>query len=138
MFNRKTAQRRNRKGAAAVEFALVVPFFIVLLFGIVEFGRAMMVQQTLTNAAREAARVAVIPGTTTSEAKAAAISALSVTGIPCNENHITITPDPSQAFDNAQITVQVSIPFSDVSWIAGTYISANLSSTTSMRSERYE
>ena len=117
---------------------MVVPFFIMLLFGIVEFGRAMMVQQMMTNAAREGAREAVIPGKTTADAKAAAIAALAVTGIPCDENKITVTPDPAAAFDNAQITVTISIPFSDVSWIAGSYITAKLTSSTSMRSERFD
>jgi Flp pilus assembly protein TadG len=49
-----------------VEFALVVPIFLLLLLGIVEFARAWNVYQVLTDAAREGARRAVVadPDTT--------------------------------------------------------------------------
>jgi Flp pilus assembly protein TadG len=51
---------REDRGAAAVEFALISPLLFLLLFGIIEFGRAWNVRQTLTDAAREGARVAVV------------------------------------------------------------------------------
>ena len=45
-----------------VEFALIAPLFLILLFGMVEFGRAWMTKNILTGAAREAVRIyAVIP-----------------------------------------------------------------------------
>jgi Flp pilus assembly protein TadG len=47
---------RSERGAAAVEFALVVPILLALVLGIVEFGRAYNIQISLTHAAREAAR----------------------------------------------------------------------------------
>lgn len=50
-----------RRGAVIVEAALVVPLFLVLVFGIIEFGRVYHVYQVLTNAAREGARFAVSP-----------------------------------------------------------------------------
>ena len=46
----------SEEGAAAVEFALVVPLLLTLLFGIIEFGFAFNAQIVVTNAAREAAR----------------------------------------------------------------------------------
>jgi Flp pilus assembly pilin Flp len=45
-----------RKGAAAVEFALVAPLFTLMLLGMIEVGRAIHVQQTLQNAVREGSR----------------------------------------------------------------------------------
>ncbi len=48
--------RRIPRGAVAVEFALVAPLILVLLFGIVEFGVMMYNQAVITNAAREGAR----------------------------------------------------------------------------------
>ena len=56
--------RRNRQGASAVEFALVAPVFVVMVFGLIEFGRAIMVQQVMTNAAREGARLAILDSPT--------------------------------------------------------------------------
>ena len=43
-------------GAAAVEMALVLPFLMITLMGIVEFGRVLYNQQVITNSAREASR----------------------------------------------------------------------------------
>ncbi|HRX81016.1 MAG TPA: TadE/TadG family type IV pilus assembly protein, partial [Pirellulaceae bacterium] len=40
---------RKQRGAAAVEFAVVAPIFVLLLFGMIEYGRMVMVQQMLTN-----------------------------------------------------------------------------------------
>jgi Flp pilus assembly protein TadG len=51
---------RGEAGAAAVEFALVLPILVVLLFGIVEFGRAWSIHHLITDASREAARRAVV------------------------------------------------------------------------------
>jgi Flp pilus assembly protein TadG len=57
---RGAAQWRDDRGAAAVEFALVFPLLILLLFGIIEFARAWNMKQTLTDAAREGTRIAVV------------------------------------------------------------------------------
>lgn len=43
-------------GNAAVELALVLPFFLVLVMGIIEFGRVLYFKQVITNAARESSR----------------------------------------------------------------------------------
>jgi Flp pilus assembly protein TadG len=48
------------RGAAAVELALVLPLLLVLLFGIVDFGRMLNAQIVLTEAAREGARAAAM------------------------------------------------------------------------------
>ncbi|UCG76624.1 MAG: pilus assembly protein [Gemmatimonadota bacterium] len=53
--------RRLEGGQSLVEFALVVPLFLVLFFGIVEFGNAWRKYQLITNGAREGAREAVLP-----------------------------------------------------------------------------
>ncbi|MEY4573690.1 MAG: hypothetical protein RLZ10_2992 [Bacteroidota bacterium] len=47
---------RSKKGAAAVEFALILPLVTLLLFGIIDFGRLFFVQISLTSASREAVR----------------------------------------------------------------------------------
>jgi len=61
---------KTERGAAAVEFALVLPVLVLLLFGVIEFGLLMFNKAVLTNAAREGARfgiVAVSPRKTSSE-----------------------------------------------------------------------
>ncbi|BDE58842.1 pilus assembly protein [Rhodococcus hoagii] len=61
---------RSESGAAAVEFALVVPILILLVLGIIEFGRAYNIQNSLSAAAREGVRVMAISKNATA-AKAA-------------------------------------------------------------------
>jgi len=52
---------KDQKGVAAVELAVILPFLLVLLAGIIEFSLMLYNMQVLTNGAREGARVAVIP-----------------------------------------------------------------------------
>ena len=54
----------GQRGQALIETALTLPIVLVISISIFEFGRALQVWQLLTNAAREGARVAVLPGST--------------------------------------------------------------------------
>lgn len=72
----------SEEGAAAVEFALVVPLLLTLLFGIIEFGTAYNAQILVTNAAREAARhLSVEDGATTGTARDRANEVLATVGL---------------------------------------------------------
>ncbi len=51
---------RSEQGTAIVEFAIVLPLLLVILFGIIEFGFLLYNQAMLTNAAREGARTGII------------------------------------------------------------------------------
>ena len=50
------------RGAELIEFALVTPLLLLLVFGVANFGLMFQRYEVLTNAAREGARVAAIPG----------------------------------------------------------------------------
>ena len=67
--------KRNDSGAAAVEFALILPVLILLIGGIVDFGRAMYTEVMLTNASREGARTAIINEATLSDVRTRASAA---------------------------------------------------------------
>jgi Flp pilus assembly protein TadG len=56
--------KRNERGAALLEMAITIPLLLLIAVAIFEFGRAYQTWQVLTNAAREAARYAVTPGST--------------------------------------------------------------------------
>ena len=51
---------KNQDGVSAVEFAIVLPLFVVLIFGIIEFGVIMYNKAIITNASREGARFAIL------------------------------------------------------------------------------
>ena len=55
--------RRRRSGQAVVEFALILPVFVLLVFAALEFGRAYYALHLLTNASREGARTGSLPNT---------------------------------------------------------------------------
>jgi len=53
-------RRRHTSGQALVEFALVIPLLILIFMGLFDFGRAVFAYNSLSNAAREGARVAIV------------------------------------------------------------------------------
>ena len=128
--------RKKRRGAAAVEFALVAPLFLLMVMGMIEVGRAIMVQQILTNASREGARRAVLDGATDSEVTTFVNTYLTNASLPA----ATVTfpqGNPQDAGFGAPVEVQVSIPFGQVSWVPSPmYLGGqNLTATTVMRRE---
>jgi len=128
--------RKKRRGAAAVEFALVAPLFFLLLLGMIEVGRAIMVQQILTNASREGARRAVLDGATDSEVTTSVTTYLTNASLPA----ATVTfpqGNPQDAGFGDPVEVQVVIPFSQVSWVPAPFYlnGANLTASTVMRRE---
>jgi Flp pilus assembly protein TadG len=110
------ARRRNERGAAAVEFAIVLPILIVLVFGIVEFSIAYNREQGLHAAAREGARVAALPQTDQPTIVARVRSALQGVLSPSDIQAATIsvTPTGNQPCDGApagtHVVVTVSAP----------------------------
>jgi Flp pilus assembly protein TadG len=138
-MNSKPLRRRNtREGAAAVEFALVVPIFLLFVFGIIEFGRAIMVQQVLVNASREGARQAVLDGATSTDVVNTVLEYAQDASIDIGTNNISVSPDPTSVESREQITVSVSVPFSEVSWMPPFFYDGNLEASATMRSEKLE
>ena len=58
--------RRRSRGQALVEFALVFPIFLLLVIALVDVGRAVFAYNTVTNAAREGARLGIVNQDSTS------------------------------------------------------------------------
>lgn len=56
----KTIIIKDQDGATAVEFAIILPLLILLLFGIIEFSLLLYNQQVITNATREGTRLGII------------------------------------------------------------------------------
>lgn len=111
--------RKNRRGASVVEFALVAPVFFILVFGMIEYGRMVMVQQVLTNATREGARRAVLDNADTEDVKQQVVDYLHSSAITAAvKEDVTVLPDPlSGAKAGDPVTVSVTILFDRVSWL---------------------
>ncbi len=123
-----------RQGASVVEMALILPVFMMVLLGIVEYGRAMMVSQIVSNAAREGARRAILNGSSNAEVETHIRDFLATA---CRlepqfiDIEISIQPgldneDPGNILANSQegdlVTVEVRVPFQSVSYIRGNYL----------------
>src|SRR5262249_58622876 len=101
----------------AVEFALVGAVMFVLILGLTEIGRAIMVQHLLTNAARDGCRVGVLEGKSNSDISATVISSLSAQGIKGEGVTVQVndgTADASTAKAGDEVTVIVSVPVGSV------------------------
>jgi Flp pilus assembly protein TadG len=109
---------------------------ILLLLGMIECGRMIMVQQSLTTAAREGARTASIEGNSPRAATIAVESFLAGTGI--HGAKITIAPNNTGSVAHGQpVTVSISVPFAKVSWLPHPFFFGQkmLASTATMRRE---
>jgi Flp pilus assembly protein TadG len=74
---RSACRPRDQAGAAAVEFALVAPLLLLLVFGVISYGYMLSFRQALSQAAAEGARAAAVSSFPTQSAKeAAALSAI--------------------------------------------------------------
>jgi Flp pilus assembly protein TadG len=131
--------RGRRPGATALEFAIVAPLLFVIVLGIIELGRAIMVIHNLTNASRVGARVGAVEGTSTATITAAVTANLAACGISGDAVTIQVNDgwkDASTAVAGDEITVKVTVPTSSVSWLPGvTYLSGTLSGQYTLRRE---
>ena len=132
----KRSNTRKRRGAAAVEFAVIAPLLFAVVLGVVELGRAIMVHQTLVSTAREACRVAVLPGTTNEDVIDRATTSLNAAGI--TSFTVTMNPDPpSGAAEGTAVTVTIKVSFNNVTWLpVPIYLGGkNLTASSVMRRE---
>lgn len=103
----------SERGAAAVEFAILLPVLVMLVMGIIEFGRAYNAQISLTHAARESVRVMAISNNPTSAKAAAVNAAVSLRpALKTTEVGITTTNTASTALCAAGATATVTLNYS--------------------------
>jgi Flp pilus assembly protein TadG len=99
---------RSERGASAVEFALVVPVLLILLIGIIEYGRVFNTQLQITAAARESVRVMAIqkqPAT----AKAAALAAAPGLSPALTAANVQVSPSSCSSTTDVTVTITYSV-----------------------------
>ena len=145
----RTARPTGRRGAAAVEFALLSPLLVALLLGVWEVGRLIQVNQILSNAAREGGRQASTGLLSNSQVQTVVLQYLQRAGLPTANATVTVTNVTSSSRDATaaqqldQFRVTVTIPVADIKWVALSLIttsSSTLSATTvwySLRDQDY-
>jgi len=104
----------RRRGATVVEFAIVAPFFFLLIVALLEVSRLNVIRHTADNAAYEAARHTMVPGATASEAVDKAVSVLNVVGTRGAE--VSVVP-PVLGPNVEEVTVNVRLPMDQNGWV---------------------
>ena len=122
---------KHQKGQSLVEFALVIPVYILILLGIIEFGRAWMAMNVLASASREGARIAAVTGPDVNQINTAVQNALSAGNLPSG------TVNVSGPNSNREVRVTVTITYTPITGglVPGLSSSRQLSRTTTMRWE---
>jgi len=95
------------RGAAAVEFALLLPLLLLIVFGIIDFGRALNAQITITQAAREGARLDALNQPNVVPRTQAAATGLSGVGVTI----VSACPPGSGPTANADVKVSYTFNF---------------------------
>ena len=128
------------RGSTMVEFSLIVFMFIIMLFGVVELGRMVLVYTTVANAARAGARYAIVhggdlttgasgPGNTTQIQTV--VQNYASAGL-LNTNNLTITVNYPYGTNTAgsPVSVTVTYPYDPLVNYFNSALSVNLGSTS--------
>jgi hypothetical protein len=100
------------QGQSLVEFALLIPAFLLMTVMVFDLGRAVYYSSTIHNAAREAARYGIVHPTDSPEMKQKAIDY--AIGLGLQESDVTIDlviPHPISSFPPPHVTVYVDYDF---------------------------
>ena len=148
MAKTRFARTTGERGQALLEVALTLPLLLLVAVGIFEFGRAYQTWQILTNAAREGARIAVLPGTDDDAVEERVHDYLEAGLIPDPDDaDVTIDRDTTVAIGGGLASasrVDVAYPFTFIVLqpvaqlvVGGSTVGAPLTMTTSatMRNE---
>jgi len=85
---------RSERGQSLVETALALPLLLIVSVGIFEFGRAYQTWQVVTNAAREGARMSILPNAASADVQDRVRQYLTDGALPSAAN-ATITVNPA-------------------------------------------
>src|SRR5262249_20780754 len=132
--------RVTRWGTSAVEFAVIAPILLFTIIGIIEVARAFMVTEMLSSAARVGCRTGIVPGRSTSDITTAVTNHLSGMGLATESITVEVNDvvaNPSTAADYSEITVIVTIPVVDISWLPSIHylMGTNLSAQYTLAKE---
>ncbi|XXJ18733.1 TadE/TadG family type IV pilus assembly protein [Desulfovibrio caledoniensis] len=106
MKRRSDTNGKKRLGMAAVEMAMLLPIFLMLLMGVMDMARLFWTQGVVRDAAFEGARMAVLNETTLDQIKAVVQKELTAGGVS-QQSSVEVGPrEPSEPVD-----VTVSVPF---------------------------
>jgi len=129
---------RKAPGQALIEFALVLPLLVLLIFGLFDLGWAIYANNTIANAAREGARLAIVSPTINNDANVKQRVIAAAAGLNLGNSQISIAPAFSSRTINSPITVTVTYTYTPFTPVIGKIVAGNgmlLQATSVMISE---
>ena len=106
---RREWRKRANSGSAAVEFAIVLPIFLMILFGIIQFGAVLFLHTNMVSAAREAARRMAVAEMTKPQAEVYAQTYLADWSLIFT----VVATEPPVGVPNGDVSVQITVPAAD-------------------------
>ena len=130
---------KGKKGQALVEMALILPILLLLVFGMIDFGRILQTNLAATEASREIARVAALLGTdATAATTIATVQKNATAGITSgNTVDVTITPASGARTSGTEVKVVVATKVDLITPLINTMLTDPfpVSASTTMRAE---
>ncbi len=102
----------NHRGAAALEFALLLPVLATLIFGMIDFGRMLWYQEILVNATRDGVRLATLFDRNTSKTDIENSISAALTGSGLNPSNLNVVPTGLGGATGTAVTVYAEIDWS--------------------------
>jgi Flp pilus assembly protein TadG len=130
--------RTHRSGQAVVEFALIAPILLLIIFGLVDFARGWSAHHTIADAAREGARITVVDnGATWDSALVVMNNRMAAAGL--DPGRATITPEiGADRGDPTTVTIEYTFDYwlldIFINWVNGEE-TVSLVSQITMRNE---
>ncbi|HZS24930.1 MAG TPA: TadE/TadG family type IV pilus assembly protein [Gaiellaceae bacterium] len=123
--------RRNERGQTMVEFALILPVLLVVIFGIIQFGIAFNNYESLTDGVRAGARLAAVSRQSPTPVADTTARVQASSGLTASKLAVTVTSD---WVAGDPVTVSATYPYS-INLLGIVVASGNLTSTTTERVE---
>lgn len=101
-----------RAGTTTVEAAIVLPLLLLVTFGALKYGWLFLKSQQITNATRQAARLAIRPGPRAGQVTTDITTQMDVANI--SGYTVTLTPGDANPAVGSQVTVTISVPIGNV------------------------
>lgn len=140
-----THRLRTEKGSELIEFALVFPMLLFVCLGIVDFGFLFQRFEVVTNASREGARVAALPGYSDTDVQNRVTAYIQAGGLPTTAGNptVNVTPTTITAASGTWPATQVNVSYDHdylfidaiAGWFGGGFSSITLQAQATMRDE---
>lgn len=109
---------KNHRGQTIVEFALVIPWLILLVVGVMEFGLILNQYMVVAEAAREGARSAALGG---DDATVANVAIAAVPSPTMDRSKVQVTIEPADRIRGNAVTVTVSYPLQTITKLMNSF-----------------